>query len=205
MEIKANECLIVSTSGSGGFNSAKLIVSENSDTTIDATMNYYTDNACSVGIKTTSSQLSGQTQNECVASTTIFDYTSTLTPPTDGVFTGIYAGNCDTAIYAKDSGLYWGTCISGVKYNGCTDTTTLSATSYFNADCSGTGIIFSPCPKSNPSFRRVRCQRLPAAACAAFDSEHDENCFIFGFDYHKREKIKNHKLSEICNYLRYTR
>ena len=67
-------------------------------------------------------------------------------------------------------------------------------------------------PRKRPIVSKFDVPKVPelygcpgSGSPAAFDSEHDENTSKFDFDYHKEEKIKNHKLSEICNYLRYTR
>ena len=49
-----------------------------------------------------------------------------------------------------------------------------------------------------PTF--IEVYGIPRGIPAAFDSEHDENTWKFDFDFGHGEKIKNHKLSEICNY-----
>jgi len=137
--ILVNQCLTVSTTGSGGFISARAIVTENNDGTINASVNYYTDNACSVGIKT-SVDVSNFPQGTCVSSLGFSgEYTSTVTSPTDGVFEGIYAGSCDTMVYGADYGVIWGACIDDtVRVTGC-DGTTLYGTSYASSNCGGTG------------------------------------------------------------------
>lgn len=140
MEFKANECLTVSTSGSAQppYISAKLLASVNNDGMIDATMNYYTDSACSVGIKTSMS-LSNQAQGTCETSSGYsFEYTSIVTSPKDGFFTKVFAGSCDTMIYGQDMGINWGFCLGGnFIYTGCNGTELYGV--YYPNGCGGTG------------------------------------------------------------------